>query len=71
MTALKLKEAFRSDDINDLPIEHDIAWYEQKAVAVLLRFYIWECKGIRFRSGTAISPNVLESSCGKLRYKAD
>ncbi|MBN2227674.1 MAG: hydroxylamine reductase [candidate division Zixibacteria bacterium] len=36
MTALKLKEVFGLNDINDLPISYDIAWYEQKAVIVLL-----------------------------------
>lgn len=34
--ALKLKEVFDLDDINDLPIVYNIAWYEQKAVIVLL-----------------------------------
>ncbi|PIU86831.1 MAG: hydroxylamine reductase, partial [Deltaproteobacteria bacterium CG06_land_8_20_14_3_00_44_19] len=34
--ALKLKEAFGLNDINELPVSYDIAWYEQKAVAVLL-----------------------------------
>lgn len=34
--ALKLKEAFGLDDINELPISYNIAWYEQKAVLVLL-----------------------------------
>ena len=34
--ALKLKEVFGLDDINDLPIAYNIAWYEQKAVIVLL-----------------------------------
>lgn len=34
--ALKLKELFNAADINDLPIIYDIAWYEQKAVIVLL-----------------------------------
>ncbi len=36
ITALKLKEAFGLTDINELPIEYNIAWYEQKAVIVLL-----------------------------------
>ena len=36
MIALKLKEVFGLDDINDLPIVYNIAWYEQKAVIVLL-----------------------------------
>ncbi|MBU3175558.1 hydroxylamine reductase [Clostridium estertheticum] len=34
--ALKLKEVFQLDDINELPISYNIAWYEQKAVIVLL-----------------------------------
>jgi len=34
--ALKLKEVFELDDINDLPIVYNVAWYEQKAVTVLL-----------------------------------
>ncbi len=34
--ALKLKEAFGLDDVNKLPLSFDLAWYEQKAVAVLL-----------------------------------
>ncbi len=34
--ALKLKEIFGLDDINKLPIVYNIAWYEQKAVIVLL-----------------------------------
>mgnify|MGYP000891907539 FL=1 len=36
LIALKLKDAFGVDDINDLPIVYNIAWYEQKAVLVLL-----------------------------------
>ena len=36
LIALKLKEVFGLDDINELPIVYNIAWYEQKAVAVLL-----------------------------------
>ena len=36
--ALKLKEVFVLDDINELPIIYNIAWYEQKAVIVLLSF---------------------------------
>ena len=45
--ALKLKEAFGLEDINDLPISYDIAWYEQKAVAVLLALLFLGVKGIR------------------------
>ncbi|HPE68432.1 MAG TPA: hydroxylamine reductase [Thermotogota bacterium] len=47
VTALKLKEAFGLEDINDLPISYDIAWYEQKAVAVLLALLYLGVKGIR------------------------
>ena len=36
LVALKLKEIFELEDINELPIEYNIAWYEQKAVTVLL-----------------------------------
>ena len=36
LIALKLQEVFGLDDINDLPIVYNIAWYEQKAVIVLL-----------------------------------
>ncbi|MBU2647278.1 hydroxylamine reductase [bacterium] len=45
--ALKLKEIFELEDINDLPISYDIAWYEQKAVAVLLALLFLGVKGIR------------------------
>jgi len=45
--ALKLKEAFGLSDINELPVSYDIAWYEQKAVAVLLALLFLGVKGIR------------------------
>ncbi len=45
--ALKLKEVFGLSDINELPISYDIAWYEQKAVAVLLALLFLGVKGIR------------------------
>ncbi|MCD4782117.1 MAG: hydroxylamine reductase [Candidatus Omnitrophica bacterium] len=45
--ALKLKEVFGVDDINQLPISFDIAWYEQKAVTVLLALLHLGVKGIR------------------------
>ncbi len=45
--ALKLKEVFELEDINDLPISFDIAWYEQKAVTVLLALLHLGVKGIR------------------------
>jgi len=44
--ALKLKEVFGLEDINDLPISFDIAWYEQKAVTVLLALLYLGVKGI-------------------------
>ena len=45
--ALKLKEVFGLADINELPISFDIAWYEQKAVAVLLALLSLGVKGLR------------------------
>lgn len=45
--ALKLQEAFGLEDINDLPLEFDIAWYEQKAVTVLLALLALGFKGVR------------------------
>lgn len=45
--ALKLKEVFGLDDVNKLPLSFDIAWYEQKAVAVLLALLHLGFKGIR------------------------
>lgn len=45
--ALKLKEVFGLDDVNQLPLSFDIAWYEQKAVAVLLAVLALGFKNIR------------------------
>lgn len=45
--ALKLKEVFGLEDINQLPLSFDIAWYEQKAVCVLLALLSLGVKGIR------------------------
>jgi hydroxylamine reductase len=45
--ALQLKDALGLDDINDLPISYDIAWYEQKAVLVLLALLSLGVKHIR------------------------
>ena len=58
--ALKLKEAFGLSDINELPISYDIAWYEQKAVAVLLALLSLGVKGIRLGPTLPafLSPNV-------------
>ena len=58
--ALKLKEVFQLDDINDLPISFDIAWYEQKAVTVLLALLFLGVKGIRLGPTLPefLTPNV-------------
>jgi len=60
LIALKLKEALGLADINDLPISYDIAWYEQKAVAVLLALLHLGVKGIRLGPTLPafLSPNV-------------
>jgi hydroxylamine reductase len=47
LIALKLKEIFALDDINKLPLSFDIAWYEQKAVLVLLALLYLGVKDIR------------------------
>ena len=58
--ALKLKEAFGLDDINDLPIVYDIAWYEQKAVIVLLALLYLGVRNIHLGPTLPafLSPNV-------------
>ena len=58
--ALKLKEVFGLGDVNDLPLSFDIAWYEQKAVAVLLALLALGFKGIRLGPTLPafLSPNV-------------
>ncbi len=59
--ALKLKEVFGLEDINELPLSFDIGWYEQKAVAVLLALLHLGVKGIRLGPTLPafVSPNVL------------
>jgi hydroxylamine reductase len=47
VVAMELQKAFGLEDINDLPISFDIAWYEQKAVLVLLALLSLGIKGIR------------------------
>ncbi|HBK58164.1 MAG TPA: hydroxylamine reductase, partial [Spirochaetaceae bacterium] len=47
LVALKLKEIFGLDDVNKLPISFDIAWYEQKAVLVLLALLYLGFRNIR------------------------
>lgn len=60
MIALKLKEVFELNDINDLPIFYNIAWYEQKAVIVLLALLHLGVKGIHIGPTLPafLSPNV-------------
>ena len=58
--ALKLKEIFGLDNINDLPIVYNIAWYEQKAVIVLLALLYLGVKNIHLGPTLPafLSPNV-------------
>ena len=58
--ALKLKEVFALEDINDLPISYNIAWYEQKAVIVLLALLYLGVKNIHLGPTLPafLSPNV-------------
>lgn len=62
VVALKLKEIFGANDINDLPIEFNIAWYEQKAVIVLLALLSLGIKNIHIGPTLPgfVSPNVLK-----------
>ncbi|GAA0728559.1 hydroxylamine reductase [Clostridium malenominatum] len=58
--ALKLKEVFELDDVNDLPISYNIAWYEQKAVIVLLALLSLGVKNIHLGPTLPafLSPNI-------------
>ena len=60
--ALKLKEVFGLEDINDLPIVYNIAWYEQKAVIVLLALLYLGVKKIHLGPTLPafLSPNVTQ-----------
>lgn len=62
LTALKLQEIFKLDNINDLPIVFNIAWYEQKAVIVLLALLYLGVKNIHLGPTLPafLSPNVLQ-----------
>jgi hydroxylamine reductase len=61
LIALKLKEIFELSDINELPIVYNIAWYEQKAVIVLLALLYLGVKNIRLGPTLPafLSPNIL------------
>jgi hydroxylamine reductase len=60
LIALKLKEVFELNDVNDLPIAYNIAWYEQKAVIVLLSLLHLGVKNIHLGPTLPafLSPNV-------------
>ena len=60
LIALKLKEIFGLDDVNDLPIVYNIAWYEQKAVIFLLALLYLGVKNIHLGPTLPafLSPNV-------------
>ncbi len=60
--AMKLKEVFNLEDINELPIVYNIAWYEQKAVIVLLALLSLGVKNIHLGPTLPafVSPNVLK-----------
>lgn len=62
VVALKLKEIFGVEDVNDLPIEFNIGWYEQKAVCVLLALLYLGFKNIYLGPSIPafLSPNVLK-----------
>jgi len=61
LIALKLKEVFALEDINELPIAFNIAWYEQKAVIVLLSLLYLGVKNIHLGPTLPafLSPNVV------------
>lgn len=62
LIALKLKEVFQLNDINELPIAYNIAWYEQKAVIVLLALLSLGVKNIHLGPTLPafLSPNVVK-----------
>ena len=62
LIALKLKEVFELEDINELPLAFNIAWYEQKAVIVLLSLLYLGVKNIHLGPTLPafLSPNVLK-----------
>ena len=68
MIALKLKEVFGLADVNELPIEYNIAWYEQKAVIVFLALLSLGIKDIHVGPTLPafLSPNVLNVLVDKI-----
>ena len=69
--AMKLQEVFGLENINDLPISYDIAWYEQKAVTVLLALLYLGVKGIRLGPTLPefLTPNVAAAIVEKFDLK--
>jgi hydroxylamine reductase len=69
--ALELQKAFGLDHVNDLPLSFDIAWYEQKAVLVLLALLSLGVKGIRLGPTLPgfLSPNVAKILVEKFDLK--
>ncbi|MEF8798737.1 MAG: hydroxylamine reductase [Candidatus Bipolaricaulota bacterium] len=69
--AKELAEATGVDDINELPISYDIAWYEQKAVTVLLALLSLGIEGIRLGPTLPafVSENVLDTLVEELNIK--
>ena len=68
--AMKLQEIFGLDDINDLPIIYNIAWYEQKAVIVFLALLSLGIKNIHLGPTLPafLSTGGAESAGGKVSY---
>ena len=62
LIALKLKDVFELDDVNELPIVYNISWYEQKAVIVLLALLYLGVKNIHLGPTLPafLSPNVVD-----------
>jgi len=71
LVALKLKEIFDLDDVNKLPLSFDIAWYEQKAVLVLLALLSLGFKNIRLGPTLPgfLSPGVAKTLVGAFGIK--
>ncbi|HWR01145.1 MAG TPA: hydroxylamine reductase [Chlorobaculum sp.] len=69
--ALKLQEVFGLEDLNELPISYDIAWYEQKAVTVLLALLYLGVKGIRLGPTLPefLTPNIVAALVEKFSIR--
>jgi hydroxylamine reductase len=67
-----VKGAFGLDDVNDLPIDFAVAWYEQKAVCVLLTLLALGFKGVRIGPTLPafVSENVKQVSIDPFGLKA-